>query len=128
VSNLASKERLLRIRRKLAKKRPAFIRSLWWKFKKFDEVWRKPKGIDNKIRLKLKGYPPMPSAGYRGPAKVRGLHPSGLRPVVVSCTKDLEGLDPEVHIIYISSSVGRRKRGEIVRRARELRLKIANER
>ena len=113
---------------KLRRSKPTFLRYLSWRFWKFErrEYWRKPKGIDNKMRMQLKGYPPIVKSGYGSPAELRGLHPSGLTPVVVSSIKDLEGLDPESHIVYIASTVGLRKRLELVRAAREKGFRIAN--
>ncbi len=119
-------KRLLRLRNIMNRRRPRFLRTLWWKFAKFDEVWRRPRGIDNKIRHKLKGYPPMPSSGYRGPRLVRGLHPTGREIVLVHSVRDLEKVDKEKHIVYIASTVGRRKRLEIIKKASELGIKIAN--
>ncbi|WFO75812.1 50S ribosomal protein L32e [Desulfurococcaceae archaeon MEX13E-LK6-19] len=120
--------RLLELRRKLKSKKPDFYRHLWWKKPKFanDPKWRKPKGNDNKMRLKLKGYPPMVEIGYRGPAEVRGLHPTGLEPVVVNSVSQLNDLDPNKHIIYIASTVGLKKRIEIETAARERGFKLAN--
>lgn len=110
------------------KKKPRFRRYLSWKFWKFErrDYWRKPKGNDNKMRLQLKGYPPIVKSGYGTNSKIRGLHPSGLEPVVVSSAKDLEGLDPERHIIYIASTVGLRKRIELERLIRERGFRLAN--
>ncbi len=124
---MSERDRLLRLRNEMNRRRPKFLRHLWWKFGKFDEVWRKPKGNDNKMRLKLKGYPPVVSVGYRGPKEVRGLHPTGLEPVIVRSEKDLEGLDPEKHIVYIAHGVGLRKRLAILAKAQELKLRVANE-
>lgn len=113
------------IKRKL---KLCFYRNKWWKFAKFrnDLKWRKPRGKDNPMRLKLKGHPPVVSAGYGSPTVIKGLHPSGLRPVVVSSMRELAGLDPTSHIVYISSSVGLRKKLEIIRKAQEMGFKIAN--
>ncbi len=121
-------EKLLELRKKLKAKKPEFYRHLWWKKPKFanDPKWRKPKGLDNKMRLKLKGYPPVVQVGYRGPALVRGLHPVGLKPVVVHSIKELSNLDPGKHIIYIASTVGLKKRIEIEKEAIARGFKVAN--
>ncbi|MFN4046736.1 MAG: eL32 family ribosomal protein, partial [Acidilobaceae archaeon] len=76
------------------KRKPRFMRYLSWEFWKFErrDSWRRPKGNDSKMRLEIKGYPPRVKIGYRTPRALRGLHPSGLKPVVVRSLKDLEGL------------------------------------
>lgn len=124
----SEKRRLLRIKKLLKQKKPEFLRYLWWKFPKFinQYAWRKPKGLDNKMRLHIKGYPPSVNVGYGTPSEVRGLHPSGLEPVIVHNVKELQGLDPRKHIIYIAHTVGLRKRLEIQREAEKLGLRIAN--
>jgi len=124
----SEKRRLLRIRRLLKQRKPEFLRYLWWKFPKFinQYAWRRPKGNDNKMRLHIKGYPPSVNVGYGSPSEVRGLHPSGLEPIIVHNVKELQGLDPRRHIIYIAHTVGLRKRLEILRKAKKLGLRVAN--
>ena len=119
--------RLLRLRLEMSNKRPKFTRMNIWYLKRLDDSWRNPAhSLDNKIRLQKKGYPPKVKIGYRGPKAVRGLHPSGFVEVLVSNPAQLEGLDPRVHAVRIAATVGRRKRGEIIKRARELGLRVLN--
>jgi len=125
----AEKVRREWIRKAIARKlKISFYRNKWWKFAKFrnDPKWRKPRGKDNPMRLKLKGHPPVVSVGYGTPKLIRGLHPSGLTPVVVSNLKELEKLDPSKFLVYVSSSVGLRKRLEIARKALEMGFRVAN--
>ena len=126
---MSSKELPLRKIKELIRRKdkPEFLRHLWWKFPKFQNKlkWKRPRGKDNPMRLKLKGYPPLAGVGYRTPKIIRGLHPSGLKPVVNN-PKELDGLDPSEVIVYIGSGVSLKKRAEILAKARELGIKVAN--
>nr|AOZ56132.1 ribosomal protein L32E [uncultured korarchaeote] len=88
--------------------------------------WRRPRGIDNKQRLKLKSRPPMPEIGYGKQKSIKGLHPSGLKPVLVYNAKMLENIDRDKVIAIVGRTVGKRKRLEIAKKAAELGVKIAN--
>jgi len=129
---LKSRERLRELmerKRELKSAKPEFLRWLWWKFPKFenDLKWKRPRGKDNKMRLKLKGYPPLASVGYGTPKEFRELHPSGLKPVVVSSIRDIDALDPSKHAVYISSGVGLKKRIELISYAKSKGFRVLNE-
>jgi len=112
--------------RELKLKRPEFVRQESWRYVRIKPNWRRPKGKDSKMRLQVKGWPPLVKIGYRTPKDYRDLHPSGYKEVLVYRPEDLQGLNPEVHAIRIAGSVGMRKRLLIVEEARKLGLKILN--
>ena len=49
--------------------------------------WRKPKGIDNRVRRRFKGLYLMPSIGYGSNRKTRNLLPDGFYKFVVNNVK-----------------------------------------
>jgi large subunit ribosomal protein L32e len=120
------KKRLLKIRDRISRKRPHFKRFESWRFVRIKDQWRKPKGIDNKMRTEEKGWPKSVKIGYRGPAKVRGLHASGYEEIMVWNTKDLEKVDPNIQVARIGGSVGSRKKESMLEKARELDIHILN--
>jgi len=110
------------------RKKPKFRRQESWRYKRVTDVWRKPHGIDSKMRKKVKGWPPSPTPGYRSPKKTRGLHPSGFIETRVQAVEDLGGIDPELQAIRIASTVGGRKRVEILALAGERGIHVLNPR
>ncbi len=116
----------LKLRARARNKKPEFIRAESWKYDRFSLSWRKPRGLDNKIRRKIKGWPPGPSVGYKGPKIARFLHPSGYREVIVYNAADLTNIDPNTQAVRIAHTVGKRKRATIIAKAKELNLKILN--
>jgi len=121
-----SRKTLVKKIRKFRRNVPDFVRQESWRYKRLETGWRKPKGIDSKMRLKRKGYHVMPNVGYRTPKEIRGLHPSGLSEVLVYKIEDLKGLNPEIHAVRIAHTVGLRKRIEIEKAAKEAGLTILN--
>ena len=107
-------------------RRPAFKRQEWFRYSKLGEMWRKPKGIHSKMKRGLKRRPPMVEVGYRGPADVRGLHPSGFEEVLVYNVDGLEAIDPKKQAGRIGGTVGTKKRMAIEDRADELGIRVLN--
>ena len=107
-------------------KRPAFKRQEWFRYKMLGEKWRRPKGIHSKMKRGLKRRPPMVEIGYGGPAKAKGLHPSGFQEVLVYNVDDLENIDPKKQAVRIGGTVGTKKRITIEDRAKELGIRVLN--
>jgi large subunit ribosomal protein L32e len=122
----ATTEKALELRARLKKKKPSFARHESWRYKRVKESWRRPRGLDNKMRRKIKGWPPTVSAGYRGPKATRGLHPSGCKEVLVHNTEELRKIDPKIQAVKIAHTVGKRKRAKILIEARKRKITILN--
>jgi large subunit ribosomal protein L32e len=117
----------LRIRREVKDKKPEFVRYESWRYPRLRRSsWRRQKGLDNKVRLKLKGWEVSPNVGYRGPRVARGLHPSGYREIIVHNLDELEGIDPKKFAVRIAHTVGTRKRMLILGKTEELGIKVLN--
>ena len=107
-------------------RRPRFVREESWRYKRVKEPWRAPHGKTSRVRRSKKGWPAVVKIGYSKPKATRGLHPSGLREVMVWRVKDLEGLDPKVHVARIAHTVGENKRVQIVEEAKKANIRILN--
>jgi large subunit ribosomal protein L32e len=122
------KKRALALRKRLKSKKPKFRRQESWRYKRVSEVWRKPDGIDSKMRKKKKGWPKSVEVGYRSPRAARGLHPSGYAEVLIRTVDDVDEVNPKTQAIRIAHTVGARKRIEITARAREKGIHVLNPR
>ena len=117
---------LLAIRKEIKDRKPAFIRQDAHKQKKLAKVWRRPKGLHSKVRECIRGYVRHMTAGYGSPKAVRGLHKTGLLPVVVASSTDLKKLDKVTQGAILSSHLGSKKRLAIIKEALQLKLAILN--
>ncbi|TLY05105.1 MAG: 50S ribosomal protein L32e [Thaumarchaeota archaeon] len=119
-------EELVAARKKVAERRPKFIRQESWRYDRLAENWRKPKGKDNKMRKQKSGMPAIVKVGYRGPRVSRGLHPSGYTDNLVHNVNELARLDPKKDAARLGHTVGKRKRVGMIAKATELGIKVLN--
>jgi large subunit ribosomal protein L32e len=87
------------------------------------QTWRRPKGRDNKMREKRKGYPAVVSPGYKKSKDQSGKIDS-LFPLRVFNVSDLDKANK--NNIVIIASVGAKKKMEIIKEAQNRKLKIYN--
>jgi large subunit ribosomal protein L32e len=119
-------KRLLALRERHKAKKPHFRRQESWRYKRVSQIWRKPDGVDSKMRKHKKGWHKSVEVGYRGPRVARGLHPSGYVEVLVRTVDDLGKVDPKTQAIRIAHTVGMKKRAEISARASEKGIHVLN--
>jgi len=119
-------KRLMDLRKNIAKHRPSFRRVESWRYKRVKDPWRKARGIDSRTRIKSKSGVKSPSVGYRGPKKVRGMHPSGYEEVRIVGIEDLKNLSNKKHALKLSSKLGAKKRLYIIEYAQNRGFKVLN--
>merc|ERR1712080_63091 len=112
----------------IRKRTKKFIRHQSERYDKVKESWRKPKGIDNRVRRRFKGQYLMPSIGYGSNKKTRHMMPDGFKKFLVHNIKDLELLMmiKGSYAAEIAHNVSSRKRKDIVERASQLSIKVTN--
>jgi len=119
---------LLRLRGVLDDRRPAFVRQAAYRYYRIgrDGAWRRPRGLQSKQRRHYGYRSEVVRIGYRSPARVRGLVPSGFAPVLVSTTGELERLDTKLEAAIIARTVGTRRRLVLEEEARKRGVHVLN--
>ncbi len=125
-SKKAVAEQAVKLRKVVKARKPKFRKHESWRYKRLKESWRKPRGLDNKMRLKVKGWPKSVNVGYGGPRIARGLHPSGYKEVLVHTPDEVTKVNPKTQAIRIAHTVGTRKRIQIFSLAREIGIHVLN--
>ena len=106
--------------------RPRFVREESWRYKRVKSAWRSPRGKTSRVRRSKNGWPAVVKIGYSRPRATRGLHPSGLREVIIWRPSDLENVDPGKQVARIAHTVGEKKRVLILEEAKKRSIRILN--
>ena len=125
---LQTQKAKVNIRKRVKANKPKFQGQETWRYKRIRNRWRRPRGVDSKMRQNVKGWPKTVNVGYGGPKTTKSLHPSGYKEVLVHNLSQTEGLDVETQAIRIAHNVGGKKRREILTKAKEKGLHILNPR
>merc|ERR1712055_223019 len=112
----------------IKKRTKKFIRHQSDRFDKVKPNWRKPKGIDNRVRRRFKGQFLMPNIGYGSAQRTRHMLPNGFRKVLVHNVRELEVLmmQHRTFCAEIAHGVSSRKRKDIVEGANQLSIRLTN--
>ena len=124
----ARTRRLLEMRRALNSRRPIFGRQAANRYYRIgrDGAWRRPRGLQSKQRRHYGYRPRIVRVGYRSPARVRGLVPSGFKPIIVRTSTDLAAIDARTEAAIIARTVGTRRRLVLEEEARKLGIRVLN--
>jgi|ETN02SMinimDraft_4_1059925.scaffolds.fasta_scaffold107226_2 large subunit ribosomal protein L32e len=115
----------LEVRKALKARKPHFHRQKSSQYNKLAVKWRRPKGLQSKMRLSRKGSPPTPSHGWRSPKSVRGLSALGTLIKMVYTVSDLESVGENTSIV-IGSTVGQKKKIQVLEKAQEKGITVLN--
>ncbi|CAI4225779.1 unnamed protein product [Auanema sp. JU1783] len=90
--------------------------------------WRRPKGIDNRVRRRFRGMRAMPNVGYGSDKRTRFVLPSGFKKVVIRNVKDLDMLLMQSYKYAgeVAHATSAKTRKAIVERAAQLNIKLTN--
>merc|ERR1711953_1560471 len=112
------------------KRNKRFIRHQADRFMRVDASWRKPRGIDSRVRRRFKGQYIMPSIGYGTKAadRHRCKDQKNFKKFVVNNVAELEVLmmNNRVLCAEIGHAVSAKKRKTIVERAEQLDVHVTN--
>jgi len=91
------------------------------KANKKKQKWRRPRGRDNKLREKRKGHHAIVTIGYRGKKRYRNCIKNE-KPIRINNMQDLEKV--QAGKLIILGKFGRKKKIEIIQKAKEKGIKI----
>lgn len=90
--------------------------------------WRRPRGIDCRVRRQFKGCKPLVKIGYGTRREHRHILPNGFRKLLIRNEKDLELLlmNNRTYCGELAHNLSSLKKKKIVERAAQLNVKIIN--
>jgi len=106
---------------------PKFLRHTSHKYSKLGlrrkkkQIWRRPTGRDNKMREQRRGHPPLVAIGYSSDKKQKGKI-NERTPIIVRNIYDLKNMQKDQ--IAILGKIGKKKRLDIAKKAKELKINI----
>lgn len=122
---MTNSKKLLATRKTIKSKKPDFVQQDYHKKKRLSKKWKRPTGLQSKMRHQFKGYNRRVKQGWRSPVEVRGFHGKGVESVMINNVSELSKVTKDQGII-ISAKVGLKKRIDILKKAEELKILVLN--
>jgi len=122
---MTDSKKLLATRKLIKSKKPEFVQQDYHKKKRLSKKWKRPTGLQSKMRHQFKGYNRRVKQGWRSPVEIRGFHGKGLESVIINNVAELSNVLKDQGII-VSAKVGLKKRIDILRKAEELKIVVLN--
>merc|ERR1712212_1358023 len=115
-------------KRTVIKKKKHFIRHQSDKYGRVKPNWRKPRGIDNPVRRRMRGNRPMPSIGHGSDKRGRHVLQNGFRKVTINNVRELAVImmNHREYAAEIAHGVSARKRVLIRKEAEKLNIVLTN--
>ncbi|MBN2881677.1 hypothetical protein JXM83_06530 [Candidatus Woesearchaeota archaeon] len=102
-----------------------FLRQSVHKKKRLEAKWRRPKGLQSKLRKAQAGHSKGVSSGY-GKSKSEKGTVKGKEVVMVSSLKDLESIKSDLQVAIVASKLGAKKKIEILSKCKEAKIVVSN--
>jgi large subunit ribosomal protein L32e len=99
----------LKIRAIAKRKKPRFIRQDAHKCMRIKSLWRRPKGITNKIRLQRRGYRRRPETGWGSPTDIKYKSQEGHNIILVATVLEAQALKPKKDAAIIARTGAKKK-------------------
>ena len=115
--------------KKVTKKRvKKFTRFECEDFNKLKNKWRKPHGIDCRMRRRFRGNKPLVNIGYGTDKETIHMRRSGFKTLHIQSPQDIELLlmNNRTFAAELAANLSARKRAAIVQRAAQLNVRITN--
>jgi len=115
--------------KKVIKKRTKkFVRFESEDFGKLESSWRRPRGIDNRVRRRFRGQRRMAKIGFGSDNSTKFLLPNGFKKFLITNAADLEILlmNNRTYSGEIAHSVSAKLKAVLVKRAAELGVRLTN--